>query len=112
MTDEKLTKYVPLHGDRLRIRKFLRDRETSKKRGRRSILFQFLREKIETREYTGSTDGDGEGSSKEKDMRESNRRFVNKNAEKERRRIELGWIHKCGSKSVQIRSKKGGGHEN
>lgn len=42
-------------------------------------------------------------------MRESNRRFGNKNAEKERRRIELGWIHKCGSKSVQIRSKKGGG---
>lgn len=55
----------------------------------------------------GSTDG--EGSSKGKDMRESNRRFGNKNAEKDRRRIELGWIHKCGSKSVQIRSKKGGG---
>lgn len=105
--DEELTKYVPLHGDRLRIRKFLRDRETSKKRGRRSTLFQVLREKIESRESSGSTDG--EGSSKGKDMRESNRRFGNKNAEKERRRIELGWIHKCGSKSVQIRSKKGGG---
>lgn len=106
MLDEELTKYVPLHGDRLRIRKFLRDRETSKKRGRRSTLFQVLREKIESRESSGSTDG--EGSSKERDMRESNRRFGNKNAEKERTRIELGWIHKCGSKSVQIRSKKGG----
>lgn len=45
-------------------------------------------------------------------MRELNRRFGNKNVEKERRRIELGWIYKCGSKSVQIRSKKGGGYEN
>lgn len=43
---------------------------------------------------------DGEGSSKGKDMRELNRRFGNKNVEKDRRRIELGWIYKCGSKSV------------
>lgn len=90
MTDEKLTKYVPLHGDRLRIRKFLRDRETSKKRGRRSTLFQVLREKIESREYTGSTDRDGEGSSKEKDMRESSRRFGNTNPEKEKKE-ESSW---------------------
>lgn len=41
-------------------------------------------------------------------MRESNKRFGNKNAEKDRR-IELGWIYKCGSKSFQIRRKKGGG---
>lgn len=41
-------------------------------------------------------------------MRESNKRFGNKNAEKERR-IELGWIYKCGSKSFQIKRKKGGG---
>lgn len=42
-------------------------------------------------------------------MRELDRRFGNKNVEKERIRIELGWIYKYGSKSVQIRSKKGGG---
>lgn len=41
-------------------------------------------------------------------MRESNKGIGNKNAGKERR-IELGWIHKCGSKSFQIGSKKGGG---
>jgi len=108
MTDEELSKYIPLHGERLRIRKYLRDRVSSKNRGKRSSLLQVLREKIETREHREATDGES-SYSKEKEMRESNRRFGNKNAEKERRRIELGWIHKTSGKSIQIRSKKGGG---
>ena len=39
-------------------------------------------------------------------MRESNR--LNRNAEKEKQKVEIRWIHKTGNKSFQIRSKKGG----
>lgn len=110
MTDEELTKYVPLHGDRLRIRKFLRDRETSKKRGRRSTLFQVLREKIESRESSGSTDG--EGSSKGKDMRESNRRFGNKIAGKREEESSWDGYTNVAVKVFRLEAKREGGHEN
>ena len=41
-------------------------------------------------------------------MRESNKRVGNKNAEKEERVIELGWIDKTLNKSTQMYKRQGG----
>ena len=114
MTDVELSEYIPLHGERLRVRKFLRERSKSKNNTKRSNLLDVLRQKIETRRRdprSGSAETGISGYSQTSfdTMRESNRRMGNRNAEKEKRKVEIGWIHKTGNKSVQVRSKKGGG---
>ncbi|XP_033727554.1 uncharacterized protein LOC117316877 [Pecten maximus] len=107
MTDEELSKYIPLHGERLRVRKYLRDQTSTKTGGKRSSLLKVLREKIEGRRNQKGTNNVTQ--EEREDMRESNRRFGNRNAEKDTRKLEIGWIHKTDGKSFQVRSKKGGG---
>ena len=83
-------------------------------RSENSNLLDVLQQKIETRRRdprSGSAETDIFGYSQTSldTIRESYRRMGNRNAEKEKRKVEKGWIHKTGNKSVQLRSKKGGG---
>ncbi|KAK3097567.1 hypothetical protein FSP39_010956 [Pinctada imbricata] len=112
MSDEELSKYIPLHGERLRVKKFIREKGTKRQNGKRSALLKVLQEKIETKRNKsskGKTAVESTVDETDDEMRESNRRFGNQNASKDMRKVEIGWIHKTSKKSIQIRSRRGGG---
>lgn len=103
MTDHELSNYLPVHGDRLRLRKFLQKNSSVSKR--KNKLLTVLQEKIEKARNTKKKRADS-SSDEESTMR---RPFGNKNALKDKRQIEIGWIHKTNQRSKQVRSKTGGG---
>lgn len=101
MTDHELSNYLPVHGDRLRLRKFLQKNSSVSKR--KNKLLTVLQEKIEKARNTKKKRADS-SSDEESTMR---RPFGNKNALKDKRQIEIGWIHKTNQRSKQVRSKNG-----
>lgn len=106
MTDEELTKYVPLHGDRVKLRHYLKiDMKETRSFTKKQKLLAILREKVEEQRSKRPK----QDFSDEEDMRRVNGQPGNKHAAKRDRMIELGWIHKTNTGSVQVRAKKGGG---
>ena len=103
MTDEELSSYIPKHGDRLRLKRFLtRSQKEEKQNHKRENLLSILRKKIEDKRHRKpKTDSSAEEESEE--MRP--RQLGNRNAHKQTRKIELGWVHL----GVQVRLRKGGG---
>jgi len=104
MTDQELSTYLPVHGDRLRLRKYLTPAPTDAKKKK---LLQILHKKIDKaakerkkKEYASSSEED------EDNMR---RQYGNRNAVKDSRYIEIGWIHKRHLRSKQVRSRTVGG---
>lgn len=106
MSDQELSVYIPLHGDRIRVKRFLEQRQKKQKQNsKRENLLAVLRKKIEDprqkRKFNDLSEEEEE--QQLEDMRP--RQIGNKNAEKQTRKIELGWMHG----GVQVRLKKGGG---
>lgn len=81
MTDTELSTYLPIHGDRLRLRQLLKSEHGVKKKK----LLQILQEKLDKAKSKSKRE-----ILEEEEMR---RQYGNKNAFKDRRYIELGWIH-------------------
>ena len=109
MNDEDLSKYVPSHGDRVRLRHFFKQKnQETKSTSKKQKLLDVLREKVESqRAKKGKI---AEETNEAEDMRRVNGQPGNKNACKRTRTIELGWIHKPSeSESKYVRSNKGGG---
>ena len=118
MSDEDLSKYIPLHGDRVRLKTYLKGQKNKDKATtRKDSLLSVLRAKVEARQgkrekeqtQTGTVSTQNATVSDNTSMRGTKRQFGNRNAKKGSRRILLGWIHKNASGSVQVRQKKGGG---
>ncbi|XP_061165657.1 uncharacterized protein LOC133174566 [Saccostrea echinata] len=105
MSDQELAEYIPVHGDRLRIRKKIgqRGNEFSK---RKNKLLKILHEKLEKRASGRKRPRDSSSDVEEETMR---RPYGNKNAAKDTRQIEIGWIHKTYHRYKQVRAKTGGG---
>lgn len=97
MTDTELSTYLPIHGDRLRLRQLLKSNHGGKKKK----LLQILQEKLDKAKSKSKRE-----ILEEEEMR---RQYGNKNAFKDRRYIELGWIHKTHLRAKQVRSRTGGG---
>lgn len=97
MTDTELSTYLPIHGDRLRLRQLLKSEHGVKKKK----LLQILQEKLDKAKSKSKRE-----ILEEEEMR---RQYGNKNAFKDRRYIELGWIHKTHLRAKQVRSRTGGG---
>ena len=109
MTDYELSNYLPVHGDKLRLRKHLKQEPGKKKRQ----LLQILHEKRnkakkgkKKKDNTSSAEEEEEEEEEEEDMR---RQFGNRNAVKNTRYIELGWNHQTLFRTKQVRSRTGGG---
>ncbi|MEW8545903.1 MAG: hypothetical protein AB2693_20465 [Candidatus Thiodiazotropha sp.] len=110
MTDDELASYVPLHGDRVKLRHHLKRQDKEiRSCTKRDKLLTILKEKVEAQRQKSNRNRDTEVPVNEEDMRRVNGQPGNKHASKHTRRIELGWIHKTNTGSVQIRLKKGGG---
>ena len=108
MDDSLLSRYVPLLGDRIALKEFCKRNETSKtKNSRKESLLSNLRRKLYLRR--GSESDDSSDSSKKKDKHVYG--LENKNALKNTRKIEIGWmsIDTLTNKQKQVRKKKGGG---
>lgn len=97
MTDEQLKKYFPSYGDRLAILAFCR-RKTNDPSNRKSKLFERLKSKLsQKRKCDDDSSVSQEG--------------VTKNAQKNMRKIELGWMNYDPDEKIykQVRTRKGGG---
>ena len=84
LNDKELEEYLPLHGDRLRVRQHLGtiNKQSAKKKRLYKKLEQSLARKNKNNvEHTDSSDED------------MNRPFGNQNAVKATRLIEIGWMH-------------------
>lgn len=97
MTDTELATYLPIHGNRLRLRQLLK----SEHGGKKKKLLQILQEKLDKAKSKSKRE-----ILEEEEMR---RQYGNKNAYKDSRYIELGWIHKTHLRAKQVRSRTGGG---
>ena len=95
--------YIPKHDDRLRLERFLtRSQKEEKQNHQRENLLSIFRKEIEDKRHRKpKTDSTAEEESEE--MRP--RQLGNRNAQKQTRKTELGWIHL----GVQVRLRKGGG---
>ena len=107
MSDKALTKFMPLTGDRVRLRSFLKTDAGFRPKTRR--LVQILRKKLE--EKRGKRRSGSPDSSDTEEPRLTKRPYGNKNAAKQVRTIEIGWIHKSGriATSTYMKKNKGGG---
>lgn len=104
MSDEELSKYIPLHGDRVKLRHFLKQQDKETKSDiKKKRLLSILREKVEEQRRKKGRGKDLTSSSDEDDMRRNKGQPGNKHAAKKDRRIELGWIHKSDGGSIQVR---------
>ncbi|KAK3101325.1 hypothetical protein FSP39_002703, partial [Pinctada imbricata] len=102
MTDEELSNYLPVHGDRLRLRKHIKQESSATEKKKK--LFGILKEKLDA--STSKKEEPSYEADKGENMR---RQFGNKNAYKGSRYIELGWIHRFPNRSKQVRTRTGGG---
>lgn len=93
MTDDQLREYLPSYGDRLAVFGYCRRREEPS--SRRSKLYERLRGKLSRNKGNPGPEKDNQNSSK--------------NAQKNNRKIELGWLNSREGEFVQVRTKKGGG---
>ena len=104
MSDDDLSSYIPHHGDRIRLRSRLRKQE--KPQEKKNKLLTILQQKLELAQKKKSPHNTV---SEEEEMRNPHRPFGNRNAVKQNRLIEIGWIHKTSQRSIQVRVNKGGG---
>nr|XP_020470855.1 uncharacterized protein LOC109968716 [Monopterus albus] len=96
MTDDQLSHYLPSYGDRLAVFGYCR-RKDKDPSTRKSKLFERLRGKVFRQK------GDREH------VPEREHQTSLRNAQKNQRKIELGWMHFREGEFVQVRTKKGGG---
>ncbi|VDI41941.1 Hypothetical predicted protein [Mytilus galloprovincialis] len=114
MSEEELTKFVPLYGDRKVIIAFSRDRKNTsceKKKKTKTSLMKKLRAKVNALKG-GASYSSGDEDEDEKDVRSSflsKKLKGNKNAEKKKRLVDLSCFHHDGEAYHQIRGNKGGG---
>ncbi|XP_063426966.1 uncharacterized protein LOC134710525 [Mytilus trossulus] len=113
MSEEELTKFVPLYGDRKAIIAFSRDRKDTsceKKKKTKTSLMKKLRAKVNAIKG-GASYSSGDEDEDEKEVRSSLSKKLkgNKNAEKKKRLVDLSCFHNDGDAYHQIRGNKGGG---
>nr|XP_020497099.1 uncharacterized protein LOC109989612 [Labrus bergylta] len=94
MTDEQLRDYLPSYGDRLAVFGYCRRKE-NEPRSRKMKVFERLRGKLSR--------------SKGDHVPEREHHTIPNNAQKNQRKIEIGWMHFRERGFVQVRTKKGGG---
>ena len=94
MTDDQLKEYLPSYGDRLAVFGYCRRKE-KEPCSRKSKIFERLRGKLSRNKCDH--------------VPERERTTPPKNAQKNRRKIEMGWMHFREEEFVQVRTKKGGG---
>lgn len=99
MTDAQLARYIPTYGDRLAVVSFCnQQRHTSN----RETLLERIKGKIEDRKMSKKDchmPSESHGLSRKR----------NKNAEKQVRKIEIGWLHYSKPHYTQVRTRHGGG---
>ena len=93
MTDETLKKYISEYGDRMVVRQFC-ERSSMNPNGSISEVVNDLRNRLE---------------GKDKKLKCGLKVYDNKNAQKNERRIELGWLNLDKTNFKQVRYKSGGG---
>lgn len=96
MDDSELSRYIPAFGDRVNLRSL-----SKPDTGRKAALFDKLRSKMKLQTKGNCDESDANSS---RPTRSFNLRG-NKNAQKLRRKIELGWMHN----GKHVRSSNGGG---
>lgn len=94
MTDDQLREYLPSYGDRLAVFGYCRRKE-KEPRNHKSKVFERLKAKIVRKKADCVSESECQTSSR--------------NARKNERKIELGWLHLREGELVQVRTKKGGG---
>ncbi len=101
MDDNTLERFLPALGDRVALRRYC-DNGNQVKQSRKRSLLEKLRKKMKLGHASNFSEDAGE-----KEECGSTRKSMigNKNAYKDTRRIELGWIHN----GKQVRTKCGGG---
>ncbi|XP_061191652.1 uncharacterized protein LOC133199847 [Saccostrea echinata] len=107
MSEKDITEFLPKVGDRVNLRIFLEQMKNKKKKPKSSIL-QTLRQKMGVRgkeSLSSSSSDEGPSTSKAKKQKTHMARVGNKSANKNMRKVEVGWIH--GGK--QVRTPRGGG---
>ncbi|XP_071948840.1 uncharacterized protein [Antedon mediterranea] len=106
MTDEDLSKFIPLLGDRIAVREFCKDKRRKGKSKKETVL-QKLKQKLNKRR---DDEEDVEEDGNLWDTRSSTL-LGNKNAQKTNRKIDIGWLdYDAESKCFkQVRKQKGGG---
>ncbi|XP_070551821.1 uncharacterized protein [Ptychodera flava] len=114
MSDDQLAKYIETYGDRVAIFQHYKKGTSGSKR--KHTLLSKLRKKLKLRSTnmsaaTDESSGDSDVEYTSKSVRQSSadKLIGNKNAKKETRMIEIGWIVKETTRSVQVRTKQGGG---
>ncbi|XP_063049653.1 uncharacterized protein LOC134444147, partial [Engraulis encrasicolus] len=99
MTDSQLARYIPAYGDRLATVSFCNQQHQT---ATRETLLERIKEKIGGRKMTSKGHHTPSGS-------HGMARKDNKNAEKQVRKIEIGWLHYNKSHYTQVRTRFGGG---
>ncbi|KAK5870507.1 hypothetical protein PBY51_003449 [Eleginops maclovinus] len=96
MSDEELEQYINTYGDRVALRAFCRQRTlTNSSESVKSALMDRVRGKIEGRTSIN--------------IDTARRPIGNRYAEKDTRRVEIGWLHVLKGECHQVRTKGGGG---
>jgi hypothetical protein len=95
MTDEDMAKYINKHGDRMAVRQYCQSRLTSIEPNGLSKIAQRLKSKMARKTDPCS--------------KRNFKLFGNRNAEKDDRRYELGWMNYDGDGYKQVRERNGGG---
>ena len=101
ISDDKLQNYLPKYGDRIAVTSFAKKEVERLTRGENKTLRkQELAENIRAKIMSGTT----------RELR-SQKAVGNRNAQKEVRRVEVGWIslNPCNQKYMQIYEPSGGG---
>ncbi|KAJ8307616.1 hypothetical protein KUTeg_014832 [Tegillarca granosa] len=108
MSDDDLSGFVPLYGDRLAVMNFCKDREdqsTKRKHKSKKSLMDKIRARVNA--MKGNTSSSGEDDADESSL--SKKLKGNKNAEKKKRKVELSCYHHDSHSYHQVRINKGGG---
>lgn len=110
MTEKDLTTFLPKIGDRINLKMFVEDHKKQKKKPKSSVL-QTLREKMGIRVQKDKTSSSSEDETVQgkppvqKKLKTHMARIGNKNAKKDKKQIEVGWIND----GKQVRTPRGGG---
>ena len=104
MDDSLLSAYLPLVGDRVSVRKFCQQHcQSDSGYSRKEALFEKLRQNLKKRKASCAVDGTAE-------EEEKCAAKCTGNAQKEKRNIEIGWLHGSSKDNLcQVRKKRGGG---
>lgn len=102
MPDEALAVFIPIHGDKIAVRRFsVKHLGASTKGPSKNSLFETLKKRMAIGGSDDETNNPGTSTAK---WKRGNWKY-NKWAEKATRKVEVGWIHE----GKQVRTHKGGG---